>query len=133
MNKKNTKDKYDYDLYAVIIHQGNAHGGHYYPYILDDDSSTWFRYNDRSIKPVSFDTVMNDAKGGNPKTMKSAYMLFYKDASKKAIKYNVKVPQSVMTHVKNENEKFVDKITNFKKYMKDQRSMLDNLEKLYTS
>jgi len=43
-----------YELYAILIHSGNASGGHYYAYIKDFGSGQWFCFNDQNVTRVSF-------------------------------------------------------------------------------
>jgi ubiquitin C-terminal hydrolase len=42
-----------YELYAILIHSGNASGGHYYAYIKDFTSGHWFCFNDQSVSRVN--------------------------------------------------------------------------------
>ena len=55
-----------YNLYAVIIHDGDLDSGHYYSYCKNQEE--WFEFNDSTIKPVLTKKVINN---------KNAYILFY--------------------------------------------------------
>lgn len=35
-----------YELYATLIHNGGAFGGHYFAYIKNQEDSLWYNYND---------------------------------------------------------------------------------------
>lgn len=43
---------YMYELYAIIIHSGNALGGHYYSYIKDLKTNQWLCFDDESVSVV---------------------------------------------------------------------------------
>ena len=38
-----------YDLYAILLHDGGAHAGHYIAYIKDWDSGKWLCFDDSSV------------------------------------------------------------------------------------
>ena len=40
---------YVYELFSVLVHSGGAAGGHYYAYIKDIASDTWFTFNDATV------------------------------------------------------------------------------------
>lgn len=58
-----------YDLYSVACHIGQIQGGHYYAYVKNEFTNSWFLCNDSNITPV-----------GNPQEMigPAAYCLFYR-------------------------------------------------------
>jgi len=58
--------KYNYSLYAVIVHSGVLHGGHYTCYVKRSDGE-WYFCDDASIRRVEIDEVLQA----------QAYMLFY--------------------------------------------------------
>lgn len=63
------RKKFEYELYAVLLHVGNTcKGGHYYAYIKGPDS-LWYLANDKSVTKSSIKKVLND---------RWAYILFYK-------------------------------------------------------
>ncbi|ORZ32200.1 hypothetical protein BCR44DRAFT_1440664 [Catenaria anguillulae PL171] len=63
---KATGKRVTYGLQAVIVHQGSAHGGHYYAYIKAANG-VWFEMNDESVRQVSVQTVLQA----------NAYVLMY--------------------------------------------------------
>jgi uncharacterized UBP type Zn finger protein len=77
-----------YELYAVMNHQGNAHGGHYYGYIKDFESGKWFNFNDTTVREISILDIIKlfgveKPNKGQKRTFTSgqdanAYMLFYR-------------------------------------------------------
>ena len=58
------KDKYEYNLYAVVIHKKQMNNGHYISYCKS--FGKWYLYNDRNVERIE-----------NP-INKDAYLLFYK-------------------------------------------------------
>lgn len=64
-----------YYLHAIMIHQGYADSGHYYAFIYDRKSKTWWRFNDHTVTKESEEVVFSESYGGGqPKT---AYCLIY--------------------------------------------------------
>lgn len=57
-----------YDLVAVICHTGTYASGHYKTYALNDQSQTWYEFDDQYVTPVDSQTVASC----------EAYILFYK-------------------------------------------------------
>eukprot|EP01130_Rhizamoeba_saxonica_P005401 TRINITY_DN2157_c0_g1_i2.p1 TRINITY_DN2157_c0_g1~~TRINITY_DN2157_c0_g1_i2.p1 ORF type:complete len:666 (-),score=107.14 TRINITY_DN2157_c0_g1_i2:11-2008(-) len=57
-----------YDLLSVINHQGSFYGGHYVSYCKNYHNNKWYLFNDKYVKEVSVDDVLNA----------EAYLLFYK-------------------------------------------------------
>jgi ubiquitin C-terminal hydrolase len=57
-----------YELYAVVIHLGSAHGGHYKALIKTDEGK-WYELNDAHVSLVEKEDDVHDS---------SAYMLFYR-------------------------------------------------------
>ena len=42
-----------YDLYAILIHQGGAFGGHYFAYIKSFEDGQWYNFNDSNVSKIS--------------------------------------------------------------------------------
>lgn len=42
-----------YELYAIMIHQGGALGGHYFAYIKDIETGRWYNFNDSIVREIS--------------------------------------------------------------------------------
>ena len=65
-----------YELYAILIHNGGAFGGHYFAYIKSTLKDEWHNFNDSSVKAITDAELMNTFGGeGQPNT---AYMLMYR-------------------------------------------------------
>lgn len=45
-------EPYMYELYAIIIHSGNALEGHYYAFIKDFKTDQWLCFDDQSVSVV---------------------------------------------------------------------------------
>ena len=72
-----------YRLHSVLVHEGEATGGHYWVYIRDHVAGTWRKFNDVSVTSVMWDEVRRISFGTHHTA--SAYCLFYineKEASR---------------------------------------------------
>ena len=79
--------QYVYELYAILIHHGGAHAGHYYAYIKDNGNNEWYKFNDVMVHRISFLEIVS-IFGENPSKKKrmnnsiqnraNAYMLMYR-------------------------------------------------------
>eukprot|EP01089_Gocevia_fonbrunei_P015224 TRINITY_DN4383_c0_g1_i1.p1 TRINITY_DN4383_c0_g1~~TRINITY_DN4383_c0_g1_i1.p1 ORF type:complete len:253 (+),score=51.27 TRINITY_DN4383_c0_g1_i1:33-761(+) len=93
-----------YRLYAVLVHSGDVHGGHYYAYSRPGLKNRWYKFNDERVTRARVREVFDDSFGGDPKftpggrrapsrtSSKSAnaYMLFYVlDSAREQILANV--------------------------------------------
>jgi len=56
-----------YELYAVVNHNGTCHTGHYTAYCRHPYTLQWHSFNDRSVSPISIDTM----------SKRDGYVLFY--------------------------------------------------------
>lgn len=56
-----------YKLQSVINHMGSMNSGHYYSYCLDEDSGTWYQFNDDKVSPISESRIVTQ----------TAYLLIY--------------------------------------------------------
>ena len=91
-------DGCEYQLFAVLVHSGGVHGGHYYAFIRPEDQ--WYRFDDTVVERVSSETAISQNFGGQALSDKisnyltgpdgassnkarhfSAYMLMYVRAS----------------------------------------------------
>lgn len=41
----------------MLVHSGNAIGGHYYAYIKSFEDGKWYNYNDTEVKEISEEDV----------------------------------------------------------------------------
>ncbi|CAH3016835.1 unnamed protein product [Porites evermanni] len=70
--------KLPYRLHAVLVHEGQASGGHYWAYIQDPKQQRWCKFNDITVSEVTWDEVSRESLGGYRHV--SAYCLMYIDA-----------------------------------------------------
>lgn len=70
--------KLPYRLHAVLVHEGQASGGHYWAYIQDPKKQRWCKFNDITVSEVTWDEVAHESLGGYRHV--SAYCLMYIDA-----------------------------------------------------
>ena len=68
-----------YQLHAVIVHQGQSDGGHYWIYVWDSRQNIWYHIDDNCTRQVSWDCIVNASYGGSDKE-ESAHSLIYIDA-----------------------------------------------------
>lgn len=62
-------EQYEYQLTGVLVHSGNADGGHYYSYIkernpLSPNFGKWFEFNDTHVKDFSLSNLKKECFGG---------------------------------------------------------------------
>lgn len=107
-----------YELYALMVHNGGAYGGHYYAYIKDIETGKWYNFNDSSVRPISVLEVV-EMFGPEPPSKKSsmaakrmastrnanAYMMMYRliDPSEDITNLKIheeEIPQDVLLDVK---------------------------------
>lgn len=76
-----------YRLHSVVVHEGQASGGHYWVYIFDNIRKAWMKFNDIQVVESNWDELLQDSVGGQNNA--SAYCLLYIDESR----YNMIFPQ----------------------------------------
>lgn len=76
-----------YRLHAVVVHEGQASGGHYWVYTFNGARKTWVKFNDIQVVDSNWEELLQDSVGGQNNA--SAYCLLYIDESR----YNVLFPQ----------------------------------------
>eukprot|EP00795_Rhopilema_esculentum_P005155 gene5155-285_t len=77
-----------YELFSIMIHSGNALGGHYYAYIKSFENGKWYCFNDQHVHEISKSEIEKSyggldasARGFYSATYSSstnAYMLMYR-------------------------------------------------------
>ncbi|GMS84196.1 hypothetical protein PENTCL1PPCAC_6371, partial [Pristionchus entomophagus] len=70
-----------YELFSVMVHQGNAAGGHYFAYIKNMDESEWYCFNDTRVEmatPLEVEKSFGGMQGGWTNSNTNAYMLMYR-------------------------------------------------------
>ncbi|XP_045615098.2 ubiquitin carboxyl-terminal hydrolase 25 [Procambarus clarkii] len=80
-----------YRLHAVVVHEGQASGGHYWVYTFDNTRKTWMKFNDIQVVESNWEELLQDSVGGQNNA--SAYCLLYIDESR----YNTLFPQTPET------------------------------------
>ena len=65
MSPFSTDENSLYELFAIINHEGNIFGGHYFSYIK---KNKWYEFNDAHIKEIHSSTIVNEKN----------YCLFYR-------------------------------------------------------
>ena len=75
--------QYEYHLHAVLVHEGQATGGHYWAYVLNHKRNVWLKFNDISVTEVEWQDLERESVGGSGNA--SAYCLMYVDISKQEI------------------------------------------------
>ena len=125
--KKNIYEKkdeyYKYELRGVIIHKGEAQGGHHVS-IIKVDKNKWYEFNDSKIKEFNINNLEEECFGGidpnkNEEKKSSAYLLFYELLKKKPIKikveddeaneFKLKYNDHVISYGKNNKEEIEEK------------------------
>ncbi|KAK7074616.1 Ubiquitin carboxyl-terminal hydrolase 28, partial [Halocaridina rubra] len=76
-----------YRLHSVVVHEGQASGGHYWVYIFDSTRKTWMKFNDIQVVESNWEELLQDSVGGQNNA--SAYCLLYIDESR----YSMIFPQ----------------------------------------
>ena len=119
VEKQNLIDEnMDYILTGILVHGGsNIQSGHYYSYIMDQETGKWHQFNDNTISDYNIDTELEKECFGNMGVNninqygKTAYLLFYTKKSvfrNKNLFKNINVNQTVLNDVYNENVKFLN-------------------------
>ncbi|XP_049331078.1 ubl carboxyl-terminal hydrolase 18 [Astyanax mexicanus] len=70
-----------YTLYAVIVHSGSTHFGHYTAYICSPKDCTWYYTDDSHVRQASWKDVQQTYEGRSG----TAYMLLYRRSSSEAL------------------------------------------------
>ena len=70
----------EYQLHAVMVHEGSVDSGHYWAYVFDHRRKVWLKFNDNAVNEASWDELAKESMGGHSNT--SAYSLVYIDTSK---------------------------------------------------
>lgn len=58
---------YKYRLQCIVNHTGNLNGGHYFTYCMDEDTKTWYEFNDSDVRVISSKVIVTA----------NAYLLYY--------------------------------------------------------
>ena len=111
-------DNMDYILTGILVHGGsNIQSGHYYSYIMDQETGRWHQFNDNIISDYDINNELEKEcfgnLGGNNINQygKTAYLLFYTKKSifrNKNLWENININNLVLNDVYNENLKFLN-------------------------
>ena len=100
-------EKYQYDLFGVLVHSGNSTFGHYIAYLRPTIGNKWYLFNDSVVTEVDEEKAIDDNFGGVNKTS-SAYMLIYaKMTEEKKLFHEVEneaIPPEIIDRIKKENQ-----------------------------
>uniref|UniRef100_A0A915CZR3 USP domain-containing protein n=1 Tax=Ditylenchus dipsaci TaxID=166011 RepID=A0A915CZR3_9BILA len=124
-----TRGKYIYELISIMVHQGNASGGHYFAYIKNVDQNRWFCFNDSSVQAAHMNDIFRTFGGpsGGWYASNNAYMLMYRQLDPSANKNfirTIKLP----THLLNLKEKLLE---DDKEKLRKQRFQEDHIKVHY--
>ncbi|XP_062499969.1 ubiquitin carboxyl-terminal hydrolase 25-like isoform X2 [Corticium candelabrum] len=113
-----------YELYAVLVHEGEAAGGHYWAYIRPNLSDIWLKFNDISVIEVTWDEVERESMGEHHTA--SAYCLIYVDHSKQdwivCNNDSLDLPPDLQIVVDEDNEKLQEEIREYDKKQEETQS-----------
>ena len=107
----------DYILTGILIHGGsNLQSGHYYSFIMDQETGKWHQYNDNVISDYNIESDLEKECFGNlPEKKddygKTAYLLFYtkkKCFNNKELLQKIDVNENILNDVYNENVNFLN-------------------------
>ena len=108
----------EYILTGILVHGGsNIQSGHYYSYIMDQETGKWHQFNDNTISDYNIGTDLEKECFGNMgennvnQYGRTAYLLFYTKKSvfrNKILFENINVNQIILNDVYNENDKFMN-------------------------
>lgn len=99
-----------YRLHAILVHEGQANGGHYWSYIFDSTKKVWRKFNDITVAETTWDEVQRESSGGFRNTC--AYCLVYVDAGQGDLfdSLEEEMPRSIQAYVENDNKEFDEEI-----------------------
>ena len=110
-------DNMDYILTGILIHGGsNLESGHYYSFIMDQETGKWHQFNDNIISDYNIENDLEKECFGNLPEQndpygKTAYLLFYtnkKCFKKKELLEANNINENLLNEVYNENSNFLN-------------------------
>uniref|UniRef100_A0A915CYT7 USP domain-containing protein n=1 Tax=Ditylenchus dipsaci TaxID=166011 RepID=A0A915CYT7_9BILA len=124
-----TRGKYIYELISIMVHQGNASGGHYFAYIKNVDQNRWFCFNDSSVQAAHMNDIFRTFGGpsGGWYASNNAYMLMYRQVDPSANKNFIRTI-NLPTHLLNLKEKLLE---DDKEKLRKQRFQEDHIKVHY--
>lgn len=117
---KYPSDYYNYKLKGIIVHTGTAESGHYYSFIQDRRSESWYEFNDTVVRQFVTSDIPTEAFGGfdGEKSLKNrnAYVVFYErdqlysprrgQDHLQPLNINLREGTELMNEVQEENNRF---------------------------
>ncbi|KAH3759656.1 ubiquitin specific peptidase 47 [Pelomyxa schiedti] len=97
---------FKYDLYAILVHSGNASGGHYYAFIKNFESNQWYNFNDSNVTKIP-ESDISACYGVSQDGYGTAYMLMYRQVNPTRnvnIVPDTAIPPALDSLVKHKNE-----------------------------
>ena len=109
----------EYILTGILVHGGsNLQSGHYYSYIMDQETGNWYQFNDNFISEYNINQDLekecfgNMGSGQNDNQYgRTAYLLFYTKKSafrNKNLLENININEPILGDVYNENVNFLN-------------------------
>ena len=134
----------EYQLHAVMVHEGSVDSGHYWAYVFDHRRKVWLKFNDNAVNEASWEELAKESMGGHSNT--SAYSLVYIDTSKPELLMNSclgetreermeqgelellaeTLPNDLVQYVVEDNEAFQREIANWDKKQQENAANVDN-------
>ena len=117
-----------YKLHAILVHEGQANGGHYWSYIFDSSKKVWRKFNDVTVTETTWDEVHRESIGGYRNT--SAYCLVYVDAGRSDLfeldAMEEEIPRNIQAYVDSDNELFRKEIEDWEAKQRRMDMATDN-------
>ena len=111
-------DNMEYILTGILVHGGsNLQSGHYYSYIMDQETGKWYQFNDNAISDYNINIDLEKECFGNIGSNndnqygKTAYLLFYTKKSafrNKNLLENIILNKPILDDVYQENVNFLN-------------------------
>lgn len=103
IEKYKKEGEFVYELYSVMIHSGSALGGHYYTYIKSKENSTWYNFNDSTVREMREKDIEKVFGGSKDSYGTCAYLLTYRKVSDQPVP-DTEVPQHALDSIEREKE-----------------------------
>ncbi|KAL7646980.1 UNVERIFIED_CONTAM: hypothetical protein RMT77_002237 [Armadillidium vulgare] len=122
-----------YKLHAVVVHEGQASGGHYWVYIYDNSRNLWMKFNDIQVTESNWQELLQDSIGGQNNA--SAYCLMYIDQTRynrlfSSAKLDMStlsyLPLDLQEYVKQENLAFKRELEEWDAKQEQQSAAMNN-------
>uniref|UniRef100_A0A7E4V7V7 USP domain-containing protein n=1 Tax=Panagrellus redivivus TaxID=6233 RepID=A0A7E4V7V7_PANRE len=125
-----------YELFAIMIHQGSATGGHYFAYIKNLEQSQWLCFNDTQVMPVDSEEVKQGFASAGENNKNVCQMMYCRidPERNEAFTRNADLPEHVMNWLKQWDEEEsrqakelirLDSLVNVHCLLNDERSLVD--------